>query len=75
MNMAMQGLADYCDILEAIAGSELSNNPNDLWTEQTEDGLLVDGLTLTQWLKNRLELSELEGKRRFPNIEWPLSLG
>ncbi|MEZ9160645.1 hemolysin family protein [Vibrio lentus] len=60
----VQGLVTHYDILEAIAG-ELSNNPNnpnDLWTEQVEDGLLVDGLIPLSELKNRLELSELEGE-------------
>ncbi|MEZ8204310.1 hemolysin family protein [Vibrio splendidus] len=57
----VQGLVTHYDILEAIAG-ELSNNPNDLWTEQVEDGLLVDGLIPISELKNRLELSELEGE-------------
>ena len=57
----VQGLVTHYDILEAIAG-ELSNNPNDLWTEPVEDGLLVDGLIPISELKNRLELSELEGE-------------
>ncbi|MEZ8985560.1 hemolysin family protein [Vibrio cyclitrophicus] len=55
----VQGLVTHYDILEAIAG-ELSNNPQDLWTEEVEDGLLVDGLIPLSELKNRLELSELE---------------
>ncbi|TWD37974.1 putative hemolysin [Vibrio crassostreae] len=57
----VQGLVTHYDILEAIAG-ELSNNPNDLWTEQVEDGLLVDGLIPISELKNRLELSDFEGE-------------
>ncbi|MDK9763150.1 hemolysin family protein [Vibrio sp. D420a] len=57
----VQGLVTHYDVLEAIAG-ELSSNPNDLWTEQTEQGMLVDGLIPISELKNRLDLSELEGE-------------
>ncbi|TVU57287.1 hemolysin, partial [Paenarthrobacter nitroguajacolicus] len=58
----VQGLVTHYDILEAIAG-ELSNNPQDLWTEEVEDGLLVDGLIPISELKNRLELSDLGSEK------------
>ncbi|ANS86164.1 hemolysin family protein [Vibrio scophthalmi] len=57
----VQGLVTHYDVLEAIAG-ELSNNPNDLWSEEIDGELFVDGLIPISELKNRLELSELEGE-------------
>ena len=57
----VQGLVTHYDVLEAIAG-ELSNNPNDLWAEEVEGGLMLDGLIPISELKNRLELSRLEGE-------------
>ncbi len=57
----IQGVVTHYDVLEAIAG-ELSNNPNDLWAEAQDDGWLLDALIPISELKNRLELSELEGE-------------
>ncbi|RJX74261.1 HlyC/CorC family transporter [Vibrio sinensis] len=57
----VQGLVTHYDVLEAIAG-ELSNNPNELWAEEVEDGLVIDGLIPISELKNRLELSEMDGE-------------
>ncbi|MBA5763616.1 HlyC/CorC family transporter [Vibrio sp. 404] len=57
----VQGVVTHYDVLEAIAG-ELSNNPNDLWAEPTENGWLLDASIPLSEVKNRLELSELEGE-------------
>ncbi|MDA0149240.1 hemolysin family protein [Vibrio sp. LaRot3] len=58
----IQGLVTHYDVLEAIAG-ELSTDKEDLWAETLEDGCIVmDALIPISELKNRLELSEIEGE-------------
>ncbi|WP_117233592.1 hemolysin family protein [Vibrio maerlii] len=58
----IQGLVTHYDVLEAIAG-ELSMEKQDLWSEKLEDGsLVVDALIPLSELKNRLDLSEIEGE-------------
>ena len=61
----MQGVITLRDVLEAITGEFSTQEAEDAWTVQREDGSwLVDGMIPIHELKDRLELREVPDEDR-----------
>ncbi len=58
----VQGLVTFYDLLKSIAG-ELGMEPQQIWAKQQKDGSWVmDALIPLNELKNKLQLSNIEGE-------------